>query len=356
MTALLVDYGRHEFRLDLLHHARIAASSFSPQQVTNLVNSPKRDRKNVCEPVWERLQQAIPKLRCIYLMQLVDGQVRFLADSDDSPCSDSSADDGIYAEASTELQNIFATGQPFVEGPLADQWGNWVSGIAPIIDPHSGHVIAVLGVDIDAAVYQQKIAIYGAFGLSITLLTWMLVLKFHFIYRRVRISRDQQAALNRFLTLEITKRQEVEKALRESENLFCSIFANTAAGVITVTFQGEFLKVNPAFCQMLGYSEAELEQMSPHDITHPDDLESSEKVYCDVVRHKPERFEIVKRYLCKDGTIVWVQITGSWVYDGENPIYAVFWCWILPSVSRLRKLLKRVNRTTSSFIDSFRGC
>ncbi|MBW2186866.1 MAG: PAS domain S-box protein [Deltaproteobacteria bacterium] len=326
MTALLVDYGRHEFRLDLLHHARIAASSFPPQQVQNLVNSPKQNRQNVCESVWARLQkiqQAIPQLRYIYLMQLVDGQVRFVADSDDPPCRDYSADDGIYAESSVELKNIFATGQPFVEGPLVDRWGNWVSGLAPIIDPDNGDVIAVLGVDIDADDYEQKIAIYRVFGLSITLLTWLLVLKFHFIYRRVRISRDHQAALNRSLTMEIDKRQEVEKALKESENLFRSIFANTAAGVVTISFKGQFLKGNPAFCQMLGYSATELEQMSQRDITHPDDLESSEKIYCDVVRHKPERFEIVKRYLCKDGTIVWVQITGSWVYEGENPIYAV---------------------------------
>lgn len=331
MTALLVDYGRQEFRLALFHHARIAASGFSPQQVTNLVNSPKQNRKTVCEPVWERLQkiqqaipQAIPQLRYIYLMHLVDGQVRFLADSDDPPCSDYSADDGIYAEASTELQNIFATGHPFVEGPLADQWGNWVSGIAPIIDPHSGDVIAVLGVDIDTAVYQQKIAIYRVFGLSITLLTWMLVLKFHFIYRRVRISRDHQAGLNRSLTLEITKRQEVEEALRESENLFRSIFANTAAGIVTVTLEGEIIKANPAFCQFLGYSDTELEQMGHADVTHPDDMEYSLSLYLNVVSYKPERFENEKRYVRKDGVIVWGQITGSWVYDADgSPIYAV---------------------------------
>lgn len=454
MTTQLVDHGRQEFRLDLLRHARISASSFSPQQVTNLVNSSKQNRQTGCEPVWERLQkiqQAIPQMRYIYLMHLVDGQVRFLADSDDPPCSDYSAENGIYTEASAELKNIFATAQPFVEGPLADQWGSWVSGVAPIIDRHTGEVVAVVGLDIDTASYYSKLLIYRGFGITVTVLTALLVILLLAILWRGRNARDRLADLNRSLNCEIVERQraqsclqqqlnflqvlidaiaypvfyrdacgkylgcnrafatlvgktkaeligksvhdhfppeyadvyaqadrdllaqglggiqtyefnipsvegkalevifskatfptvngklggvigtivdiserkEVEKALRKSENLFRSIFANTAAGVITVTFKGEFLKTNPAFCQMLGYSETELGQMSQHDITHPDDLESTARIYRDVVRHKPERFEIVKRYRCKDGTIVWVQITGSWVYDGENPIHAV---------------------------------
>ena len=354
MTALLVDYGQREFRLNLLHHARIAASSFSPQQVTNLVNSSKGDRKNVCEPVWERLhkiQQAIPTLDYIYLMQQVDGQVHFFADTGNPPCYDYSGADSIYTEASPELQNIFATGQSFVEGPLADQWGNWVSGVAPIIDPQTGDVIAVLGVDIDAAVYRQKIAIFRVFGLSITLLTWLLVLKFHFIYRRVRISRDHHADLNHSLTLEISKRQQVEKALSESENLFRSIFANTAAGVVTVTVAGEFLKANPAFCQMLGYSEAELAKMNQRDITHPDDLESSEKIYCDVTRHKPERFENEKRYVRKDGTTVWGQITGSWVYDDENLIHAVLLVLDITERKRVEDELRVQEELLDNIID-----
>ncbi len=114
-------------------------------------------------------------IRFIYLMGLKGSKVIFLLDSTDPSSVDYSPPGEEYADASPELLRAFTTGEPFVEGPLIDEWGIWVSGLTPIIDPSSKHVIAVLGLDINATRWRVTLWICRVVACLLTgLLAWIL--------------------------------------------------------------------------------------------------------------------------------------------------------------------------------------
>ncbi len=77
-----------------------------------------------------RIKNSNPDVRFVYLMRMRNGGIVFLADSEFVDSPDYSAPGDVYNEASPELLRIFTDGLPFVEGPLRDRWGTWVSGHA----------------------------------------------------------------------------------------------------------------------------------------------------------------------------------------------------------------------------------
>ena len=121
-----------------------------------------------------------------------------------------------------------------------------------------------------------------------------------------------------------TDQTHAEKSLAASENLFRSIFERGPTGMTTVSLDGSFLKVNEAFCNMVGYSEAELLQMNVYDLTAPAFLDQTRELYQNIGR-KTEGFELQeKQYAHKDGSLIWVQIQASLVKNEKNqPDYVI---------------------------------
>ena len=117
-------------------------------------------------------------VRFIYLTGLKDNEAIFLLDSADPSSFDYSPPGEVYPDASPELFRSFATDEPFVEGPVSDRWGTWVSGLAPISDPSDNRVIAVLGLDINATRWRVTLGICRALALLFTGLLGWLVLSF----------------------------------------------------------------------------------------------------------------------------------------------------------------------------------
>lgn len=76
--------------------------------------------------------------------------------------------------------------------------------------------------------------------------------------------------------------------------------------------QGRQIRVNRTMCEMLGYSEAELAQIDP---THPDDREEGLKLFRELIEGKRESYQREKRYICKDGTIIWAELNAAVVRD-----------------------------------------
>ncbi|RDJ05844.1 PAS domain S-box protein [Rhizobium grahamii] len=104
---------------------------------------------------------------------------------------------------------------------------------------------------------------------------------------------------------ETTERVRSEAALRDSEERFRAIFTQTAAGIGQSDLAGRLHLVNRRFCEIVGYSEAELLKMRVQDITFPNDLDD----YVHSFRRMLETgqsFDIEKRYVRKDGSLVWV--------------------------------------------------
>ena len=107
---------------------------------------------------------------------------------------------------------------------------------------------------------------------------------------------------------ELAARKQAEAALRESEEQFRVVFEHAAIGIALVTFQGRILDANPAFQGMLGYTADELQGKSIPAITHPRDMKSETSLFRAAVAGKQPRMHVEKRYVSKDGRIVWGEL------------------------------------------------
>jgi PAS domain S-box-containing protein len=101
-----------------------------------------------------------------------------------------------------------------------------------------------------------------------------------------------------------------EEALRESEERLRAIVQEANAGMARYDEKSHIEFVNSRFCKMLGYKESELIGKTVREITYPDDLETTSQALKRVLR-KGEPTEIDKRYLRKDGSIVWVNVCDA---------------------------------------------
>ncbi len=123
---------------------------------------------------------------------------------------------------------------------------------------------------------------------------------------------------------DITERKRMDEALRASEEQFRRVFEEGPLGVALARKDHRFTKVNSALCQMVGYSDAELLQMSFADITHPDDLEADVELSEQLFRGETAFYRLRKRYVKKNGGIIWVNVTKSLIHDREGvPIHAL---------------------------------
>lgn len=113
------------------------------------------------------------------------------------------------------------------------------------------------------------------------------------------------------ITVDITRRKRLEEALRASEARFRGTFQNAAVGVAHISEQGRWLRVNQALARITGYTEEELLQKTFSDITHPDDCEKSWALVRSLLAGQCNHHSLEKRYIRKDGAIVWIQLTIS---------------------------------------------
>jgi PAS domain S-box-containing protein len=127
-----------------------------------------------------------------------------------------------------------------------------------------------------------------------------------------------------FLTEAISKRKRIEEALRQSEERFHSAFSSAALGMAIVSLDGQWLQVNTALCQILGYTQEELFAKQLQEITHPDDLESNLARVAKMLTKEIDSYSLEKRYIHKQGHAIWILLSVSMAYafDG-NPLYII---------------------------------
>lgn len=116
----------------------------------------------------------------------------------------------------------------------------------------------------------------------------------------------------------------IEEALLESEKRFSAIFSQAAVGISVVDQDRRFVKVNQKYCDIVGYSAEELYNLTIHDITHPDDVESAGANASRLFNGTLPTYTLEKRYVRKDGSVVWVSLSTSIITDADgNPKYGI---------------------------------
>lgn len=123
---------------------------------------------------------------------------------------------------------------------------------------------------------------------------------------------------------DITDRKLAEVALKDSENRFRSMFEQGAVGTVIVALDGTFLQVNHKFCELVGYSNVELLNLSYVDITYPDDQQEQIEQWQSLLTGGIATCSQEKRYICKDSSLIWVKVTMSLICTPiGTPQYAV---------------------------------
>lgn len=117
---------------------------------------------------------------------------------------------------------------------------------------------------------------------------------------------------------EITERKLSEQRLRESEERFRATFEQAAVGVAHVAADGRWLRVNRKLCGIVGYSEEELLARTFQDITHPDDRDADRDFVRRVLAGDMDTYALEKRYVRKDGSTIWVELTVSLVREASQ--------------------------------------
>lgn len=123
---------------------------------------------------------------------------------------------------------------------------------------------------------------------------------------------------------DVTARAEAEAASREDHARFLSAFNYAAIGMALVAPDGRWLRVNPALCELTGYSEEELLDLTFQELTHPDDLATDLALSQQLLAGELRTYQLEKRYIHKRRHIVWVLLSVSLVREADGvPLYFI---------------------------------
>jgi PAS domain S-box-containing protein len=126
--------------------------------------------------------------------------------------------------------------------------------------------------------------------------------------------------LNAELTQENSDRRNAEEALRASEERWRKLFETSSAGIALGTTDGCFIAANLALQKMLGYTEEELQGLTLFDLNLEEDRTAIESRLAELAQGQRRDFE--KRYRCKDGNVIWADISSAVVpATGSTPAF-----------------------------------
>ncbi|MGM0453750.1 MAG: PAS domain-containing hybrid sensor histidine kinase/response regulator [Thermodesulfobacteriota bacterium] len=232
-----------KMRMQLLQDARIAASSVNLERISGLTGT----RADLSSPDYRRLKKqftktrtAIADCRFLYLMgQKPDGRVFFYSDSLPSDSPDYAPPGLIYEEVPAAYLRVFDTKQAKTVGPVTDRWGTLITALVPLLDPETGALLAVLGMDVDAGDWYWGVTRRSALPVGLALLALLIGINF------------QQARHNRIL-------RRSENALRRERDYSSSIITRSPAMICGVAADGTLTFINPAGERATGYAADEI--------------------------------------------------------------------------------------------------
>lgn len=151
---------------------------------------------------------------------------------------------------------------------------------------------------------------------------------------------------------DITERKKVDmQKLRESEDRFRGTLEQAAVGIAHAQLEGYIKHVNQKFCDIVGYTRDELLSMNFREITFSDDLDKNNHYIQQLLAGNISTFAMEKRYVRKDGSLVWINLTVSLLCDADgNPHHTI---GVVEDITE-RKRLERQMRDLSKHLQSVR--
>jgi len=147
--------------------------------------------------------------------------------------------------------------------------------------------------------------------------------------------------------LDITDRKLAAEELRQSEERFRTAFDHAAIGMSLVHLDGRFFRVNAALCDLTGYSEQELLTTTFQEITHPDDLEADLAQVAKLLAGETRAFQMEKRYLRKDGQVIWIRLNSALVRDAQGaPLHFI---GQLEDITERKRAEEKVRKSEARF-------
>lgn len=155
------------------------------------------------------------------------------------------------------------------------------------------------------------------------------------------------------LVEDITERKEAERTIQASEKRFRESMDFAAVGIAQSDPDGRIIYANDALCTMLGYSKEALLGKTFSEITHPEDQERDREEFTKIVTGQRKTIRFEKRYLKKDGSVLWVNLSASAVRNeaGET----LYFTGVVENITRRRKAettIREQNRFLNTVLES----
>lgn len=146
---------------------------------------------------------------------------------------------------------------------------------------------------------------------------------------------------------DISAEQQARVALRETEERYRAVFQQAAVGIFECDLRGRILRGNPALSRMVGYTEAELEQMNWRDLAAPDEAPSNEQVARRLRQQELDAFNGERRLVRKDRSVIWLDVFATTVHTpADRPPYGLV---ILVDITERKRTEAELRETEERF-------
>jgi PAS domain S-box-containing protein len=148
----------------------------------------------------------------------------------------------------------------------------------------------------------------------------------------------------------ITAQVEAKHALAESEARFRATFENAAVGMALLGRDMKWLRANEALCRMLGYTLDEFLATSLEDISHPDDMAREYPEIALMLEAKIDRYNMDKRFLCKNGAVVWGRLSIGCVRKSDRSLD--YYVGVLEDITSRKQAEEELRKSEERFRSS----
>jgi PAS domain S-box-containing protein len=293
-------YGEGRLRASLLEKTGIASNLIDPddvQSLTGLAADSGTPAHLRLKGTLQHIRSGTSDTRFAVLYGMRGDSIVFLVDAEAASSPDYSPPGTSYEEASPAMLAAFRNGSSFVEGPLKDKYGDWVTGFASVRDPVDGRVIALLGLDVDAKYWRHAVLL---FRLNPALAAVGLMLTLCYMHYDIRRSR------------------RLQWKLAENEERYRSVVENIREVVFQTDSEGRWTYLNRVWEETTGFSISESLGTFFLDRIHPEDRERAAAFFKPLISQRQECGHHVARCMTKTGGYRWIEIQARPTPDVEK--------------------------------------